>query len=77
KEPAKTYIMKALEKGKHIVTANLDLLAQHGSELVAFAQKHHCDLYYEARVAGGFPILRTIANCLAAVYIQQVLGSVN
>lgn len=37
-EPAKTYIMKALEKGKHIVTANKDLLAQHGSELVALAQ---------------------------------------
>ena len=49
-EPAKTYIMKALENGKHIVTANKDLLAQHGSELVALAQKHHCDLYYEASV---------------------------
>lgn len=42
--------MKALENGKHIVTANKDLLAQHGSELVALAQKHHCDLYYEASV---------------------------
>lgn len=76
-EPAKTYIMKALEKGKHIVTANKDLLAQHGSELVALAQKHHCDLYYEASVAGGIPILRTIANSLAADNIQQVLGIVN
>lgn len=76
-EPAKTYIMKALENGKHIVTANKDLLAQHGSELVALAQKHHCDLYYEASVAGGIPILRTIANSLAADNIQQVLGIVN
>ena len=76
-EPAKTYIMKALEKGKHIVTANKDLLAQHGSELVALAQKHHCDLYYEASVAGGIPILRTIANSLAADNIQKVLGIVN
>lgn len=76
-EPARTFITKALEKGKHIVTANKDLLAQHGSELVALAQKNHCDLYYEASVAGGIPILRTIANSLAADDIQKVLGIVN
>ncbi|MGC6767822.1 homoserine dehydrogenase [Enterococcus sp. LJL128] len=76
-EPAKTFITKALENGKHVVTANKDLLAQHGSELVALAQKNHCDLYYEASVAGGIPILRTIANSLAADDIQKVLGIVN
>ncbi|MGK0550524.1 homoserine dehydrogenase [Enterococcus faecalis] len=76
-EPAKTYIMQALKNGKHVVTANKDLLAQYGSELVSLAQKHHCDLYYEASVAGGIPILRTIANSLAADNIQQVLGIVN
>lgn len=76
-EPAKTFITKALENGKHIVTANKDLLAQHGSELVALAQKNQCDLYYEASVAGGIPILRTIANSLAADNIQKVLGIVN
>lgn len=76
-EPAKTYIMQALESGKHVVTANKDLLAQHGSELVAVARKNHCDLYYEASVAGGIPILRTIANSLAADNIHKVLGIVN
>lgn len=76
-EPAKTFITKALENGKHVVTANKDLLAQHGSELVALAQKNHCDLYYEASVAGGIPILRTISNSLAADDIQKVLGIVN
>ncbi|KAF1295809.1 homoserine dehydrogenase [Enterococcus sp. JM4C] len=76
-EPAKTYISQALAKGKHVVTANKDLLAQHGGELVALAQKHHCDLYYEASVAGGIPILRTIANSLAADDITNVLGIVN
>lgn len=76
-EPAKTYISQALEKGKHVVTANKDLLAQHGGELVALAQKTHCDLYYEASVAGGIPILRTIANSLAADDITNVLGIVN
>lgn len=76
-EPAKTFITQALENGKHIVTANKDLLAQHGSELVLLAQKNHCDLYYEASVAGGIPILRTIANSLAADNIKKVLGIVN
>lgn len=76
-EPAKTFITKALENGKHIVTANKDLLAQYGGELVSLAQKNHCDLYYEASVAGGIPILRTIANSLAADNIQKVVGIVN
>ncbi|MCB5954378.1 homoserine dehydrogenase [Enterococcus sp. CWB-B31] len=76
-EPAKTFITRALKNGKHVVTANKDLLAQHGSELVALAQENHCDLYYEASVAGGIPILRTIANSLAADDIQKVLGIVN
>ncbi|MGM0124983.1 homoserine dehydrogenase [Enterococcus sp. AZ194] len=76
-EPAKTYISQALEKGKHVVTANKDLLALHGGELVALAQKNKCDLYYEASVAGGIPILRTIANSLAADDITNVLGIVN
>lgn len=76
-EPARTYIKAALKKGKHIVTANKDLLAQYGSELVALAQEYSCDLYYEASVAGGIPILRTIANSLAADKITKVLGIVN
>lgn len=76
-EPAKTYIMQALKNGKHVVTANKDLLAQHGSELVAVARENQCDLYYEASVAGGIPILRTIANSLAADNIHKVLGIVN
>lgn len=76
-EPAKTYILQALQQGKHVVTANKDLLAQYGSELVKTAKEHHCDLYYEASVAGGIPILRTIANSLAADNISQVLGIVN
>lgn len=76
-EPAKTYITEAIKKGKHIVTANKDLLAQYGSSLVRLAQEYHCDLYFEASVAGGIPILRTIANSLAADNISKVLGIVN
>ncbi|MHC5374832.1 homoserine dehydrogenase [Enterococcus sp. LJL120] len=76
-EPAKTYIEEALKRGKHVVTANKDLLAQHGGKLVKLAQENHCDLYYEASVAGGIPILRTIANSLAADNINKILGIVN
>lgn len=76
-EPAKTYITEALKRGKHVVTANKDLLAQHGGKLVKLAQENNCDLYYEASVAGGIPILRTISNSLAADRISKVLGIVN
>ena len=76
-EPAKTFITRALEAGKHVVTANKDLLAVHGQELLEIAKKHHVALYYEAAVAGGIPILRTLVNSLVSDKITRVLGVVN
>lgn len=76
-EPAKTFITCALEAGKHVVTANKDLLAVHGAELLEIAQANKVALYYEAAVAGGIPILRTLANSLASDKITRVLGVVN
>ena len=76
-EPAKTFITRALEAGKHVVTANKDLLAVHGAELLEIAKEHKVALYYEAAVAGGIPILRTLANSLASDKITRVLGVVN
>ena len=76
-EPAKTFITRALEAGKHVVSANKDLLAVHGSELLEIAQKHKVALYYEAAVAGGIPILRTLVNSLASDKVTKVLGVVN
>jgi len=76
-EPAKTFITRALEAGKHVVSANKDLLAVHGSELLEVAQKHQVALYYEAAVAGGIPILRTLVNSLASDKVTKVLGVVN
>ena len=76
-EPAKTFITRALEAGKHVVTANKDLLAVHGSELLEIAKAHNVALYYEAAVAGGIPILRTLANSFASDKITRVLGVVN
>jgi homoserine dehydrogenase len=76
-DQAKKYIEKALIAGKHVVTANKDLMALHGNELVALAKENRCDLYYEASVAGGIPILRTIVDSLASDEIQKVFGIVN
>ena len=76
-EPAKTFITRALEAGKHVVTANKDLLAVHGAELLEIAKEHNVALYYEAAVAGGIPILRTLANSLASDKVTRVLGVVN
>lgn len=76
-ETAREYVTEALKSGKHVVTANKDLIALHGNELTALAKENQCDLYYEASVAGGIPILRTIVDSLASDNIQQVLGIVN
>ena len=76
-EPAKPFITRALQAGKHVVTANKDLLAVHGAELIAIAKEHGVALYYEAAVAGGIPILRTLVNSLAADKVTRVLGVVN
>lgn len=76
-EPAKTFISRALEAGKHVVTANKDLLAVHGSELQSLATKHGVALYYEAAVAGGIPILRTLSNSFVSDKVTRILGVLN
>lgn len=76
-EPARTYIKAALEKGKHVVTANKDLMAMHGHELLELAGEHHCDLLFEAAVAGGIPIIRPLKQCLAGNNITEIVGIIN
>lgn len=75
--PAKEYISALLKAGKNVVTANKDLIATNGPELTALAHKMKCDLMYEASVAGGIPILRTITNSFSADKISEVKGIVN
>ena len=76
-EPARTYITEALEHGKNVVTANKDLMAAHGFELMDLADAHHCDLLFEAAVAGGIPIIRPLRECLEGNDITEVMGIVN
>ncbi|MDM5191027.1 homoserine dehydrogenase [Bacillus sp. DX4.1] len=74
---AKAYILKALQSGKHVVTANKDLMAVHGAELLKAAKENQADLFYEASVAGGIPILRSIVEGLSSDLITKVMGIVN
>jgi homoserine dehydrogenase len=73
----KEYLISALRQGKHVVTANKDLMALHGSELLTVASEYGCDLFYEASVAGGIPILRGLVDGLASDRITQLMGIVN
>lgn len=76
-EPARTFITRALEAGKHVVSANKDLIASHGHELIALAEANQVAFYYEAAVAGGIPILRTLANALTSDKVTRILGVLN
>lgn len=75
--PAKEYILSALKNGKHVVTANKDLIAQHGKEIIAVAKEHKVGFYYEASVGGGIPLLRPLATSYAADTITSIKGIVN
>lgn len=76
-EPARTYIMAALKAGKHVVSANKDLIAVHGKELLDAAEEAHVDFLFEAAVAGGIPIIRPLKQCLAGNHMTEVMGIVN
>jgi homoserine dehydrogenase len=76
-DETKQYIKQALLNRKHVVTANKDLMALHGSELLTLASENGCDLFYEASVAGGIPILRSLVDGLASDRITKMMGIVN
>ncbi|GAB7386538.1 homoserine dehydrogenase [Bacillaceae bacterium] len=76
-QPAKEYILEALEQGKHVVTANKDLMALHGAEILAKAAEKECDVFYEASVAGGIPILRALVEGFSSDRITKMMGIVN
>ena len=76
-EPARSFILRALAGGKHVVTANKALLATHGEELYAAALKYGRMLSFEAAVAGGIPIIRSVKDGLTANRITSLYGIVN
>ena len=76
-EPARSLILRALESGADVITANKALLAAHGPELFDAAAKVGAQLYYEAAVAGAIPIIRPLRDSLAGDEVTRVLGIVN
>ncbi|MCC5464399.1 homoserine dehydrogenase [Pelosinus baikalensis] len=75
--PTKDYIVQALIAGKHVVTANKDVVAKYGQEIFEAADKSKVDFLFEASVAGGIPIIRPLKQCLAANKISEVMGIIN
>ncbi len=76
-DPAKDLILRALRSGKPVVTANKELLASHGRELFDAADAQGVDLYFEAAVAGGIPLIRPLKESLAGERVRRMLGIVN
>ncbi|NLU49638.1 MAG: homoserine dehydrogenase [Syntrophomonadaceae bacterium] len=76
-EPARTYILEAMKRGKHVVTANKDLIAVCGQELFSTAETHGVDFYFEAAVGGGIPVIHPLKQYLGGNHIKEVIGIVN
>lgn len=76
-EPARTYILQALNSGSDVITANKALLATHGTELFDTAEQVGAQLYFEAAVAAAIPIIRPLRESLAGDKVQRVMGIVN
>lgn len=76
-EQARQHILQAFANHKHVVTANKDLMALYGIELLRAAAEKDCDLFFEASVAGGVPIIRSLVDGLAADRITKMIGIVN
>jgi homoserine dehydrogenase len=74
---ARQVALRAVSRGKHLVTANKAVLAVHGEEIFAAAEEHGVDLYYEAAVCGGVPIIRALREGLASDRIERLFGIVN
>jgi len=75
--PALEYLRRAISGGKHVVTANKEVIAKHGSELLALAQQHEVGLHYEASVGGGIPLITPFQYNLVANRIRGIYAIIN
>jgi homoserine dehydrogenase len=76
-DPARDHVLRAMAAGKHVVTANKQLLAEHGEELWAAAREHGVQLRFEAAVGGVVPVVRVLQESLAAAHVERLHGIVN
>lgn len=75
--PARGFILAALKNGKHVVTSNKEVIAKHGAEIYEMAKEKGENVFFEAAVGGGIPILRPLNVCLAANKIENITGIIN
>jgi len=76
-DPARDYILRALQNGKYVITANKDLMAAHGEELLSAAREYKRNIFYEGSVGGGIPIIRPLRHSLVADQVKRIVGIVN
>jgi homoserine dehydrogenase len=76
-DPARDYVLRAMRAGRHVVSANKLLLAQHGEELWSCAREHSVQLRFEGAVAGVVPVIRVLQETLAAAHVERIHGIVN
>lgn len=76
-EPAYKFVKTALLQGRSVATSNKELVAKHGSELIAIAKEKKCNFLFEASVGGGIPIIRPLLSCLTADKIEEIAGILN
>jgi homoserine dehydrogenase len=76
-EPAREYVLRAMAAGRHVVTANKQLLSRHGEELWAAAREQGVQLRFEAAVAGVVPVIRVLQESLAGAHVERIHGIVN
>ena len=77
RDPARQYVIEAMRAGRHVVTANKQLLAHHGEELWALAREREVQLRFEAAVAGVVPVIRVLQESLSAAHVERLHGIVN
>lgn len=76
-DPAYTFVKRALESGKSVVTSNKELVATHGAELLKIAKDNNLNFLFEASVGGGIPIIRPLSQCLSANELIEIAGILN
>jgi homoserine dehydrogenase len=77
KDPTFTFLQKAIQKGCHIISANKEMFAHHGKDLLELAEEHNVSVGFEATVGGGIPIIQTLRQLLKVNQVHQVQGIVN
>ena len=76
-KPAYEFVKQALLAGKHVATSNKELVAAHGTELLAIARQQKVNFLFEASVGGGIPIIRPLNECIVADHIEKITGILN